>query len=126
MKHINLTKSVMNRVVNFEAERVTRFRTGFKVVMISLLSILFLTGLFIFRQMQQENIFDLLVLFSEDKEIISEFWQDTVVTFWEELPQLYILTGLVVLLVIIGVIIFTRQIRRVNRQKLSEINKYHL
>ena len=124
VKAINITQPVMDRIIKYEKARVNRFRFRY-TVFIAILAGLFVTfSAIIIRQMFWENTFDILALFTEDGEIISEFWRDTVITFWEELPQLYIISGLVVLLMIVIAIILTRHVRRINRKKLTEIKDY--
>jgi hypothetical protein len=124
MKHINLTKPVMEKVIVFEKKRVNSWRHKF------ILLLLVLSGLFVMfvgytlQQMYVENTFDMFVLFTEDREVLSQFWQDTVVSIWDEVPQVEILAAIGVLLVIVSVVWLTRRTRDINRRKIMEINKY--
>jgi hypothetical protein len=124
MKQINIAKPVMDQIVKFEKQRISRWRIVFMSI-VSFLLVFFITFCFlIIRQMQMEETFDLLTLFSEDREVINEFWQDTVVSFWNELPLVDIIFGFVVLLCIIALFVFTYRTRYLNHKKLAEINKY--
>jgi hypothetical protein len=124
MKHVDLTKPVMKRVAGFEKDRISKFRRRFTLA-VSIPAVIFLVLLtLIIRQMTVENTFDMLALFSEDREIIAEFWRDTIVSFWYEVPQIDIIFGIVVLLIILAIIISTQHRRQVNRRKLEELKKY--
>jgi len=124
MKQPDLTKPVMDRVVDFEKQQVFRWRIRYTLVisLLGLLGILFI--IYTVIQINIDHTFDLFSLFTEDREVMSMFWQDTIVTFWNELPQLDIMIGFGVLLVIFGIIIATRRTRQKNRKKLAEIKKY--
>jgi hypothetical protein len=124
MKEINLTQPVMQRVAGYEKRQVSkwqlRFRLELAILGLSLLLLIYLTV----RQLMIDHTFDLLTVFTEDREVLSMFWQDTVITFWNELPQLDIIIGLVVLLVIVGLIFITSRMRNINHKKLELLKKY--
>lgn len=114
----DLTSSVMERVAKLERRRVGLW-LGVFLLILAALGFAFLvaawqTGTLVFER----GSLDLLTLFSQDPEIIGEFWQDTLTTFWEELPHrsLFILVAAGVLLPLLFVA--TRKGRETLRMKL--------
>ncbi|HEX6977060.1 MAG TPA: hypothetical protein VF185_01705 [Patescibacteria group bacterium] len=123
-KNTDLTKSVMDKVVKIEKRRSWAWISRFVILNL----ILFLGGLG-FLIIAGKQIFDMdtlsiLSLLGEDREIISEFWQDSVSTFWEELPKAYI--GLGIGLLIIVVILFWIKRKRIKLmiKKIKNIAMY--
>jgi hypothetical protein len=123
MKQINLTGPIMDKVAGYEKERVGRWRIRYTVILSALVFLLAGFSVYTISQIVSENTFDLLTLFTQDREVLSLFWRDTIISLWEEMPQLEIISGFVVLLVLLGIIFATRRIRQVNKRKLEEIKE---
>lgn len=124
MKIVDITKPVMQKIVSYEKKKTARWLNIFFGVMVILLSVLVAATAYTVRQMIDLQTFDPLSLFREDREIIAEFWRDTLLAAWGELPQRLIITGLAALMLIILIIILTRTRRRIIRKKLAELAKY--
>lgn len=125
MKNIDVTKSVMDRVVLLEESRTHRWIRKFRTIIGVLMVLL---GVFIWRVwvlVSERHTLDLLTLFREDREIIAEFWQETVITFIEELPQRLLVIVLLVIVLILAVFLMTRKRRAVINRKLAELEKQH-
>lgn len=124
MKNIDVTQTVMKNIASFERKRIFSYRRKllciFGVLFIALCAIF---GI-IYRILAEQQTFDLLTVFSEDSEIIAEFWQDTVVSFFQELPQPELAVGGIVLCTVFAIIIVTRKKRDIDWTKEKELQKY--
>lgn len=124
MKTIDITKPVMQRIVGYEKKRTARWLKLFFGAAAILASVVVVSTGLIVKQMIDFRTFDMLSLFEEDREIIAQFWQDTLVTVWAELPQQIVITSLVALVIFFGLILFTGTKRKIIKRKLSEVAKY--
>lgn len=123
-QEIDLTGQVMNKVVKSEKRRVTVFLSALLIVAGVLLIIAVVFLLISWQLMTDRSAWDMLSLFQEDREIIAEFWQDTLVTFWEELPQVHLLIAVLAAGTLGAVWILTRKSRKITLQKIRQIGKY--
>jgi hypothetical protein len=124
MKHTDVTQTVMKNIASIERKRIYSYRRKLFVVF-GALAILFVGVLvLVFRILAQQQTFDLLTVFSEDREIIAEFWQDTVMSLIEELPKTELALGGIVLCVVFAIILITRKKRSIVMRKEKEIQKY--
>jgi len=124
MKTIDVSQNVMKKVVRLEKGRTKRWFICF-IAVVFILILLFL--FFMIRGAQiisDRQGWDLLILFRQDPEIITSYWRDTLWIFWEEAPQRIIFLSIVVLVVIIGIIVWTRRKRKVLHKKLRQLEKY--
>jgi len=118
-----LTQNIMDKVGRFEKKRITFWLIRF------ILILLFLTGAFIFvfsttlRIFDERKIWDLLSLFGEEREIIADFWQDTLFILWEELPRIWLVLWFGILAVIIIFIIANRKKIYIIRKKIQYFRK---
>ena len=123
MKTSNLTQNIMNEVLRFEKKRIAGWIGRFITIL------LLLTGVFLFafsvtlRIFDERKIWDLLSLFSEEKEIIADFWQDTIAVVWEELPTEWLIVGFIALSSIILFIIVNRKKIYIIRKKILYLRK---
>jgi len=124
MKKVDLTKNVMEKVTRYEKRRIKYWLFKSIFILISLSgSLLLLTWAFQ-KELLERKVLDLFYLVNEDKEIILEFWQDTLATIWEEIPQeIFFLLGLVSVIFIAFIIVIKKQLP-VIRRKLSQLAKY--
>lgn len=120
----DLTKSVMDRVISLERQQVRQWRIMFWAVVGILLIIVLILLVQAWQIIQDRGTFDLLTLFQEDQDVIAEFWQDTLTTFWEELPQRRLFLTAIVGVIIGGVFLATKKTRRVLRKKLEQLQEY--
>lgn len=123
MKHVDVTKSVMEQVTRFEQERSTGWLWRFRITLGVLLGLILFILWRVWGQLQESNSLDLLTLFWEDAEIVREFWQDTVSVFIEELPQGALRIAGIVLLVIVAVVWRTRKRRQIINRRIRLLAK---
>jgi hypothetical protein len=124
MKNVDVSKSVMNKVVRFERTRTRSwFRTFILSIVILLFSLVTLVVLMI-RILSERQVWELLTLFGQDPEMISSYWQDTLWVIWEESPHRIITLTAIIVLAVIGIYILTRRKRKVLKKKLDVLEKY--
>ncbi len=118
-----MTKSVMEKVVNYEKKRSTEWIWKFRAILGIALLLLALLFWRIIRQVIEGGSLDLLEIFLEDAEIIREFWQENVIAFFEELPQGAVVLLIALVVFSISFIVLTRKTRKIVRRRLSELSK---
>ena len=123
MKTMDLTKPVMERVVRLERQRTKRWIRVFSATVGILLFIVLVFLAQAWIRLSERHTRDLFTLLLEDKEIILEFWQDTAMVFFEELPQKTLLTAGAVATGIGMLFIFTVRKRAIIRRKMRELAK---
>jgi hypothetical protein len=119
-----MANKVMKRVVAYEVKKT---RTWFLKVVLGLLLalVIFLFSFWLTaRDLIQSRTLDLLSLFREDFEIIKDYWQDTLVTVWEELPRNIIFICDASIVFLIALFIFLKKKLPFMKNKVSAINKY--
>ncbi len=114
----------MDQVVVYE-----RKRSFFWLLKLSfILFVVFAVGGFFLwstiSELMQQRSFDLLSLFSEEFEVIKEYWKDTLLTFIEEIPPEKIILGIVFILIAIVILIKFRKKIKLVLTKLKNIAKY--
>ena len=115
----------MDQVVRFEESRTHQWVRRFRTIIGALVVLLGVFAWRVWTLVSERHTLDLLALFREDREIIVEFWQETVLTFIEELPQRLLGIVLLVIVLILVVFLMTRKRRAVISRKLSELAKQH-
>ncbi len=124
MKTIDVTKSVMDQVVGFEKRRSFGWLGRFFFI----LFVLGALGIWVFwiaaAEIFERQTLELLTLFTQDREIIAQFWQDTMMVFWEELPQRKLAVSFIALLGAILLVIFTRKKFMIVWRKIQQLAKY--
>ena len=124
MKKVDLTKEVMGKVVGFEKSQIKWWLGRFFVILTVLLGVLGFCIL-IFQQLLTDlRISELVSLWNEDTEIVSEFWQDTIGIIWEEIPHEIIYLVIFILLILIIYIVKSRQKMKIISKKLKYLEKY--
>lgn len=124
MKNNKLTNKVMKKVVAYEVKKT---RTWFFKVILGLLLalVIFLVSFWLSaRDLIQSRTLDLLSLFREDFEIIKDYWQDTLITVWEELPRNIIFICDASIVFLIALFIFLKNKLPFMRHRVSSINRY--
>lgn len=124
MKKTDLTEPVMQKIVNFEKKRTRHWLLiFFGIIFILLLTVLATTSITI-KQMIDFQTFDMLTLFNENREIISDFWQETLATVWAEMPEQVVATAFLAVLLIIFIVVVTRSRRKIIKKRIAELEKY--
>lgn len=113
----------MDKVARFEERRTKRWILWFLAIILVLVMGFLWAFLRSFVTLSEQHTFDVLELLWEDREIITEFWQDTLSTVVTELPQwtLTLGTGFVVLFT--GFWMSTRRKRTIARRRMAELAK---
>ncbi len=120
----DITKPVMDRVVRFERKNTDSWRRRF-IVSMAILVIITLSVLWaIVSVLSAEQSWSLFTLFSQDPEIISSYWRDTLWVFWEGIPQNYLLLGVISVFLITVLWVFTAKKRKIIREKRHQLDKY--
>lgn len=124
MKKNKLTKRVMKKIVAYEVKKT---RTWFFKVSLGLLLalIIFLVSFWLTAsQLIQSRTLELLSLFKDDIEIVRDYWQDTLVTVWEELPRNIIFICDASIVFLIALFIFLKKKFPFVKNMVSSLNKY--
>ena len=120
----DISKRVMGKVVTFEEKRLSFFLWNYR----SILMIIFISavaiGIGLYWELVTRKAFDLLSLFAEDREIIAEYWADTLTMFYEEIPREYIVSLGICFALVFIVIFFTKPIRIKLQRILVDIAKF--
>lgn len=123
MKNIDVSESVMKKIARFEKSRSSTWLGGFYAG-IGVMALLI--GVFFWMSIQTISDFrgwDLLTIFTQDREIIRDYWQETIGTFLSELPIETIIIALGVLVLLIIIVIITRKRRKVYEYRMRELAK---
>jgi hypothetical protein len=121
MKTKTIVSSVMNRVMFFEKKRSTRWQSLFRAGMgIGAVLVIGATAATILQLIRQDTL-SLGELLFEDREIIKEFWQDTLLSFFAEMPLDLILLGGTTIVLVGAIFVGTRKQRNRVKRKLREI-----
>ena len=124
MKQHDVTRSVMKKVVLYEkrqsARRIVIYAVSFILVTIGI-------GLFLTQavsEMSANKTLDLLTLFFQEREIIDQFWQDTLIVLWEELPKNSIAVALLGILATFFIVYIFRRKLKILYKKVHYLVKY--
>ncbi len=124
MKKIDVTHDVMKHVSQYERVGISRFLTLF-IGGVAVLCVLSIGGfILIINDLLSKRAFDLFELFTQDPEIIRDFWKDALIVFWDEIPQNLLLIVLLIIIMMIGVILVTQTKRAKIMNKLKHLDKY--
>ena len=123
MKKTDIAKSVMEQVTVYEEHRSKVWLTGFIVAIIVIGISILAAGVRAYTILAERHTLDLLEIFYQDKEILAEFWQDTMMVILAELPQRTVMVGFSFAVLLVMVWIITRRKRGVVRRRLTELAK---
>ncbi len=123
MKKIDVTENVMKQVERFEKSRSSMWLRGFYtgvVVMVILVGIFFWSSIQTISDLQG---WDLLSVFTQDREIIRDYWQDTVLTFITELPLETLAVAFAIFVFLVIIVFITRKRRMIYEFRMRELAK---
>lgn len=124
MKQKDISIRVMKHIAVLEQANIriwmARFLLALSVILIGLCASI----ISIIRQLSAQQTFEIFQLFSQDPEIIQEFWSDVMVQFWEELPQTLIVLSIFLIVILILIVYFTKKRRLIMRKKVAQLDKY--
>lgn len=123
MKNADLTRSVMDRVVRFEKRRTRRWMTMFFVVLAVLAVFLGVSFIRAYSVVSERRTLDVLEIFREDREVVSEYWQDTISVALMELPIWTIVCGIGLSVLLGAVWVKTRRARQITRRRIAALAK---
>ena len=124
MKTVDVSARVMNKVAVYERRRSAVWIRGFLAVVAGLAIGCGLVFFLVLKDLMEKRAFDMFELFTEDPEIIAEFWKEVLGTFWEELPQEMLLIAAIILIALVLFILITRRKRKIIEKKLHQLEKY--
>lgn len=123
MKKTDVTRVVMEKVTRFEENRSRRWIMVFLTIILGIAALIGVSVLRTYDVLNKQHTLDLLEIFYEDKEIIAEFWQDTVAVIIDELPQQTVFIGLLLCILLVTIWAITRRRRKIVQRRLSELAK---
>lgn len=123
-RKIDLTQPVLKEIVKIEKGKTAIFLSWFILAIFSLLGLASVILFVAFEMISDQGTLDLLQLFGEDKEVISEFWKDTLQTFWEELPKTNLVVGLLAVVTLVILIFALRKKIAIIIKKIKILVKY--
>lgn len=124
MKNIDISNSVMDRVVHYEESHTARWLIVFFTVVAIAVGIISLIAWNVYVTGAQMHTWDLLGLFSQDQEIVAEFWQDTLDIVFAEIPPAAFIFGGMLLFALVVIIARTRKKRKVITRVRGELAKH--
>lgn len=114
----------MDKVVHYETSHTARWLVAFFVVLGVAVGIIGVIVWNVYMTGAQMHTWDLLGLFAQDREIVAEFWQDTLdIVFAEIPPATFVVLG-VLLLSVVVLFIRTRKKRKVIARVRGELAKH--
>lgn len=123
MKHTDVTKNVMDKIVTYESRRTRVWLGIFLGVLLGIVALMFIVGKDIYGVLLERHTLDVLELLFQDREIIFEFWQDTLFVIWEEFPKALLYIGLSLGVVLAGIWLATKNRRKIVARRIGELEK---
>ncbi len=124
MKTGNYSLKIMEKIIALEKRKIRFWLLKFIFALFFILGILGFVFFTIARIFEERRIWDLLSLFREEWEIILEFWQDTLLIFWEELPKEWLVLALISLFIFTLFVIISSKKIGIIRKKIQYLKKY--
>lgn len=113
----------MEKVVRFEEKRTKHWIAVFAITVVVLTGCAALFLIRTYAVVSERHTLDVLAIFYEDKEIIAEFWQDTLSVAIEELPQKSLVLGSSAFVLLAYIWIMTRRRRRIVARRMAQLAK---
>lgn len=127
MKNIDISKTVMEKVVTYERTNTSRWLTAFFAGLILIISVLMYLGWSLYATGVSMRTWDLVGLFVEDADIVKEYWQDTLSIVIYEISPVVLMLLLCLICTVVALLFRThakrRKISRV-RTELAKHEKY--
>lgn len=124
MKTPDITSRVMEDVITFEKKRSKRFLWGFSLLVLVLGFISLILGIQAIQNIYEFQTLDALTLLGQDREIIFGYWQEAAFILENELPWDLLIPGGMIVLGIVGLVLVTRNRRRLTQKRLQNVAKY--
>lgn len=107
MKHIDISHDVMKAVSVYEQKRSRSYLWRVFFILWILVVIGIVGCIYIGNRLYDQDTFSLLELFSQDIEIIRDYWRDTLSIFFTELPIWPSVLSILLITCIVGIGIFS-------------------
>lgn len=124
MKKVDLTEKVMQKVAGYEKRKISLWLGRFAAILVILFGGFLFSAWIFHRVLIDRQIWDLFSLFSQDREIIAEFWQDAMGVIWEEMPRGPIYALAVIVFLVFAVILSSRKKLKIIRRKIGQLKIY--
>lgn len=115
----------MGNVIAFEKKRSKRFLWGFGLLVLVLGVISLILGIQAIQNISEFQTLDALTLLGQDREIIFGYWQEAAFILENELPWNLLIPGAMVVLGIVGLVLVTRNRRRLTQKRLQNVATYN-
>lgn len=113
----------MDKVVRFEARRTTQWILRFLATVFVLIAVILWALLRSYTTLSQQRTFDVFEILWEDREVVAEFWQETLATVVTELPRWTLTIGVGFVVLFVGYLISTGRKRTIARRRMAELAK---
>lgn len=123
MKYTDITQSVMEKVTAYEERRSKRWLTVFLATVVIITICITVLLYRAYGIMAERHTLDMLEILYQDKEIIAEFWQDTLSVILAEMPQRTVLLGGIFSALLVSIWVITRHRRKIVKRRLAELAK---
>lgn len=124
MKKIDVSHDVMKHISQYERVGISRF-LAFFIGGIAILCVSSVIGfVLIINDLLSKQAFDLFELFTQDPEIIQDFWREVLMIFWDEIPQNLLSVVALLVILTICICIITQSKRTKIKNKLKHLDKY--
>lgn len=114
----------MDKIIHFEKRQTSLWLKIFISSILILITAAIIYFWMAVKQLQQRQTLELLALLGEDREVIEEFWQDTLAVFLEEFPRWSFVYGSVTFITVILLFLITKRKRQIVSKKLQELANY--
>lgn len=114
----------MKKVVGYEKRRVVSWILTILVGFIVFLVIAAISFWYTAVILGQTKSLELLTLFREDWEVIREFWRETIIIFFQELPTDSLLILVISIIFLLVIIIYSLKRWGRLKRKLSNIDQF--
>lgn len=125
-KSLRISTPVMKRIVTIEKSNLVKIFLLFSGVFVTLGTAFTVVTLLFIRDVKDLGTLDVLSLFWEDHEIVSDYWREALSTVWLEVPReyMYMLIGIIfVTIMVVSITARKRKTLRTRAQKLASYEK---
>ena len=121
-----LDKSILKTVYLFETEH-TFFECLLGGIFIIVCGIVgFIFGLYVYQTLIQSQTLDLLDLFSENVEVIKNYFWEVMAIFYSETPKLALIIFLILcIIVVVSIVNFGKKIKKLSNKIRSLLSYWH-
>lgn len=119
-KEINFENKILDSIYKLESKRTKFWLLKYFILTIGSLFALIFVAVTLINVLQNQNTLDVLQIFGEDSDTLTQYWQDALQTIFEETPKDLLIGAIVfaVLLIIIAVILIKNYKKIFNKLRI--------